>query len=178
MDPGYVSRQLQRRAEDLHLSLLLEYGETPERERTVELPGHEFPDTPEDVFPWASVALVTDPDHQRVLLLRHEGHQYGWEPPGGKGEPEESPAFTAVRETREETGLTPEIEDLLLVEYLQFDYGEAETAPVVQAVFAGVAEGDPRVPESEPDIPTARWFDRDELPEDAQFREQILDLLE
>jgi ADP-ribose pyrophosphatase YjhB (NUDIX family) len=124
------------------------------------------------------VALVADPDRERVLLLRHEGHQYGWEPPGGRGEADESPAATAYRETVEETGLRPEITDLLLVEYLQFDYGEGPTAPVLQAVFAGRATGEPTVPAREAAIPTAQWFHRADVPADAQFRGLILgDLL-
>lgn len=174
MDPGYVSQQLRQRAEDLHLSLLMEYDTTvPERERTVDVSAHDFPATPEDLFPFAAVALVTDPDRERVLLLRHDGHQYGWEPPGGKGEDGESPERTAARETAEETGLTPAITDLLFVEYIEFDYGHEATAPVLQAVFAGEAEGEPAVPPGEADIPNARWFEREGVPEGAQFRDLI-----
>jgi 8-oxo-dGTP pyrophosphatase MutT (NUDIX family) len=40
-----------------------------------------------------------------VLLVRHTYGMFNWEIPGGAGEPNESPAETAVREAREETGL-------------------------------------------------------------------------
>ena len=175
MDPEYVRRQLCVRADDVHRSLLLEWGQAPDRERTVDVAGYDFPETPDDLFPWATVALVADRDRKRVLLIRHGDHDYGWEPPGGKGEPDESVAETARREVREETGLVARIDDLLLVERLQFDYGPPITAPVVQAVFAARADGEPHVPPGEDAIPEARWFARDEVPEDAQFRELIVE---
>jgi ADP-ribose pyrophosphatase YjhB (NUDIX family) len=178
MNREYVAERLRERAENLHLSVLMDHGtETPERERTVEVPAHEFPDSPDEMFPFAAVALVSDPARERVLLLRHEGHQYGWEPPGGKGEDGEAPERTATREVAEETGLTPRLTDLLLVEYLEFDYGEPVTAPVLQAVFAAEASGEPAAPAAETEIPTARWFERGSIPEDAQYRELILEEL-
>lgn len=177
MDPDYVRRQLCVRADDVHRSVLLEWGQAPDRERTVDVSGYAFPETPDAIFPWAAVALVSDPARERVLLIRHEGHDYGWEPPGGKGEPGESVAETARREVREETGLVARVEDLLLVERLQFDYGLPVNAPVVQAVFAALADGEPHVPPGEDAIPEARWFSRDEVPEDAQFRELIVEEL-
>lgn len=177
MDPDYVRRQLCVRADDVHRSLLLEWDGAPDRERTVDVSGFAFPETPDDVFPWAAVALVADPDRERVLLIRHQGHDYAWEPPGGKGEPDESVAETARREVREETGLVARLEDLLLVERLQFDYGLPITAPVVQAVFAARADGEPHVPPGEDAIPEARWFPREAVPQDAQFRDLIVEEL-
>lgn len=177
MDPEYVRRRLDVRADDVHRSLLLDHGQVPDRTRTIELRDYDFPDTPDDIFPWAAVALVTDPDHERILLLGHGEHDYAWEPPGGKGEPGEDPATTARREVYEETRVDPEITDLLMVERLEFDYGASVTAPVVQAVFAGEATGIPTVPDSEPGINEARWFAREDLPEAAQFRELILEEL-
>jgi len=41
-----------------------------------------------------------------VLLVRHTYGVRNWEIPGGAGEPDESPAQTAVREVLEETGLS------------------------------------------------------------------------
>ncbi|PSQ18535.1 hypothetical protein BRD00_04380 [Halobacteriales archaeon QS_8_69_26] len=177
MDPDYVRRQLCVRADDVHRSLLLEWGQVPDRERTVDVSGYAFPETPDDLFPWAAVALATDSDRERVLLVRHESHDYGWEPPGGKGEPDESVSETARREVREETGLMARIEELVLVERLQFDYGLPVNAPVVQAVFSARADGEPHAPPGEDAIPEVRWFHREDVPEDAQFRELILEEL-
>jgi len=177
MDPEYVRRQLCVRADDVHRSLLLEWGEAHDRKRTVDVSGYAYPDTPDDVFPWAAVALVSDPARERALLLRHEDHQHGWEPPGGKGEPDESIVETARREVREETGLVAQVEDLLLIERLEFDYGLPVTAPVIQAVFAARADGEPHVPPGEDAIGETRWFQREAVPEDAQFRELILEEL-
>jgi len=44
----------------------------------------------------------------RVLLLLHSEKRM-WLPPGGHVEPDEAPAAAAVREVREETGLTVEV---------------------------------------------------------------------
>src|ERR1041385_4940168 len=42
----------------------------------------------------------------KVLLVKHTYGRLNWELPGGGGEADESPAETAIREVREETGLT------------------------------------------------------------------------
>jgi len=175
-DPGEVREALLARARRVRSVLFERYGEVPERERVLEMPDHEFPAHPNDLFPWAAVALVVDP-RERCLLIHHRDHDYAWEPPGGKGEPPESFAETAARETREETGVDPAIGDLLRVQTLEFDYGTGPNAPVLQAVFAGQV-GSVQPPEvREAAIPEARWFGADELPEDVQFRELILGLL-
>lgn len=164
-------------ADGVRDALVAEWGDVSERERTVAVPDYDPPDAPGELFPWAAVALVVDPPAERALLIDHRDHEYDWEPPGGKGEHGERPRGTARRETREETGLDPEITDLLLIERLAFDYGDQETAPVTQGVFAGRASGTPSVPATEPGISTARWFDRDALPEDAQFQDLICEQL-
>lgn len=174
-DPHEVRRRLAARAERVRESLWAEHGDAPHRRRTVAVPGHEFPAGPDGIFPWVAVALVVDP-RDRVLLVRHEDHGYAWEPPGGKGEPGEDPAGTAARETREETGIDPAIEELLLVETLEFDYGAAVTAPVTQAVFAGRIDATESPAVREPSIPEVRWFGPDELPANAQFRELAAEL--
>lgn len=178
MDPRLVRRELRSLAVDVREDLHDEWGETPHRERTVDVADYAFPATPDDLFPWVAVALVTDSDADRILLLRHDDHDHTWEPPGGKGQYEEPYSETARREVHEETGIQTVIDDLVLVETLQFDYGLAVTAPVTQAVFAGHVEDDDPTPESPEDaIPEVRWFTAEELPEDAQFRDQILELI-
>ncbi len=173
MDPEYVRRRLRLRADDVHRSLLLEYGETPERERTVDVSG-PFPETPEDLFPWATVTVLTDPARERTLVVE-SATEADWEPPGGRGNSEESVAVTARRGAAEAVGVDSQIGDLLLLERLSFDYGRADglTAPVVQAVFHAVV--DP-VPETTP--PETTWFDRDALPEAVRFRASVLRALD
>ena len=173
MDPEYVRRRLRLRADDVHRSLLLEYGETPERERTVEREG-AFPTTPDDLPPWATVTLLTDPDRERALLVETER---GWEPPGARGDPEESVETTARRGAVEAVGADPTVADLVLLERLSFDYGREDglTAPVIQAVFHGV------VPEEfDPDTApaSARWVAHDALPEGLRFREPVARVLD
>ncbi len=177
MDPEYVRRRLEVWADDVHRSLLLEYRETPERERTVEAPG-DYPETVEDQFPWATVTVLTDPDRERVLLVESDAAEYDWEPPGGRGDRDEPVEATARRSASEAAGVDPTIEDLLLVERLELDYGREDglTAPLVQAVFHGVVEPDAVVPT--PGGPTVAWFDRDALPENTRFRETIGRVLE
>lgn len=51
-----------------------------------------------------AIAWVIDSSAERLLLLRHRTQ--GWSCPGGHVEPDETPAEAAVRELREETGLT------------------------------------------------------------------------
>lgn len=177
MDPEYVRRRLEVRTDDVHRSLLLEYGETPERERTVET-GGRFPETAADLFPWATVTLLTDPAVERVCLVRSEAPEYDWEPPGGRGDPEEAAETTARRGAVEAAGLDPRIEAMVLLERLELDYGREDglTAPTVQAVFHGVVSDPGAVPPSRGEL-EARWFDRDSLPERTRFRETIARLL-
>lgn len=174
MDPEYVRRRLRVQADDVHRSLLLEYGQTPERERTVETTGR-FPETVEDLFPWATVTVLTDPDRERALLIASDG-DHDWEPPGARGDPSEAAETTARRGAAEATGADPRVVDLLLLERLELDYGREDglTAPLVQAVFHAVV--DPEVVRATgPQAGTeeTRWLRAAALDESVRFREAV-----
>jgi 8-oxo-dGTP pyrophosphatase MutT (NUDIX family) len=62
----------------------------------------------------------------RTLLHWHKRLQQ-WLPPGGHMEPNEDPVQTALREVREETGLTTEV--IATGSSLSFDYPEQLPAP-------------------------------------------------
>ena len=55
----------------------------------------------------AAIALIRD-EHRRVLLVKQTGGPFvgSWLLPGGRIENDESAVHAAVREVREETGLT------------------------------------------------------------------------
>jgi 8-oxo-dGTP diphosphatase len=63
-----------------------------------------------------AAAVILD-EREWVLLVRHTYGRLNWEIPGGASEPGESVIETALREVREETGLTVEAERLTGVYY-------------------------------------------------------------
>jgi 8-oxo-dGTP pyrophosphatase MutT (NUDIX family) len=141
---------------------------------------------PDALFPWVAVCFVIDDG--RVLLVEDAGHDFAWEPPGGKGERRseedatdtasaeegatERPFETAERETREETGVECDVVDLLFTETLRFDYGGSLLAPVLQAGFVAWRTGS-EARAREDAIESVDWFSFDDLPEGAQFRDDV-----
>lgn len=74
-------------------------------------------------FPIAAVGIVCVRDNQVLLIRRGNAPMRGrWAVPGGRVEPGETPAHAALREVREETGVTVElagvIEDFAIAPYL------------------------------------------------------------
>jgi ADP-ribose pyrophosphatase YjhB (NUDIX family) len=113
-----------------------------------------------------------------VLLVPSQSEGYDWEPPGARGDPEEAAETTARRGAVEAVGLDPRVEDMVLLERLDLDYGREDgvTAPTVQAVFHAVVETPEAVPPSRGAL-DARWFDRTALPAAVRFRETVRDVL-
>jgi 8-oxo-dGTP diphosphatase len=69
--------------------------------------------TPKDL----GAAVVVLDDAGRILLVKHTYGRLNWELPGGGAETGESTEETALREVREETGLTVAIERLAGIYY-------------------------------------------------------------
>jgi 8-oxo-dGTP pyrophosphatase MutT (NUDIX family) len=68
--------------------------------------------------PIGAAAVILDQE-RRVLLVRHTYGKLNWELPGGGAEESESLEETAIRETREETGLCVAAE--LMVDRVYYD---------------------------------------------------------
>ena len=102
------------------------------------------------------VGLVLLDAQQRVFLLRHVFHPaHPWGVPGGWLQRGEAPAAGALRELREETGLTAVIDDILEVNY-------DSLSDAVEIVY--IATLQPGTPTLNHEILEARWFALNELP--------------
>jgi 8-oxo-dGTP pyrophosphatase MutT (NUDIX family) len=100
----------------------------------------------------------------RVLLVRHTYGRRNWELPGGGAEPGESPDETAVREIREETGLTVELERLTGVYYEPRPAPEHNHGPLVHFVFVARPIDDRAPVPMPPEIDAVDYWPLDGLP--------------
>lgn len=114
-------------------------------------------------------AFVLDPSGRSVLLCFHGKGRF-WVQPGGHLEPEDSTVITAaLRELREETGITPgEVSDPLVADLDHHALSEA-FAPCRSHLDLGVAvtaspDQDLQVSDESEDL---RWFPFADLPPDA-----------
>lgn len=122
-------------------------------------------------YDWATMptvgALCYIRDRGRVLLQLRRDDLFGgglWNGPGGHVEEDESPAQAAVREVREETGLT--IHDLRDHGALTFYFGdEAEPTYIVHIFsserFTGQVQAN--------DEGQLEWFSEERIPFDQMF---------
>jgi 8-oxo-dGTP pyrophosphatase MutT (NUDIX family) len=113
-------------------------------------------------YPWAGTAVRDDAG--RLLLVRHAGLQQ-WHCPGGGMEVHETPAGTAARELREETGL--EIRPGRLIGCFSRHIRAFPNGDRIQGVAllmdGAVADGSMR-PDPTGEIDAMDWFSVDDLP--------------
>lgn len=102
------------------------------------------------------VGVVVMDNQGRILLLRHVFHPFApWGTPGGWLNRNEDPAAGALRELREETGLTVELKSVVLIK-------REHHPPHVGIVFLAYATPQPMQLSGE--IMEARWFYPHDLP--------------
>jgi len=95
----------------------------------------------------------------RVLLVHHTYGRLNWELPGGRGEADEAPDETALRELVEETGLRGEVDRLTGV-YLEPGH---EFGPMLHFVFRCRWDAAQRPLPSSPEVSEARYWRTDDL---------------
>jgi 8-oxo-dGTP diphosphatase len=109
-------------------------------------------------------------DEEGRLLLVHQAYgKHLWDFVGGGAEPGESPEETAVREAKEEIGLTVEPRGLIGVYFNR-------PRRILVFIFAGVVTGGPLTLQPE-EIAEIGWFNPGELPPLSDWKaSQIADV--
>ena len=113
--------------------------------------------------PTPTVDCIIELPGERIVLIRRKNPPLGWALPGGFVDEGEAFHTAAVREAREETGLTVE-----LVEQF-FTYSDPKRDPrkhTVSTVYIGRAQGEPQ---GSDDAAEARAFPVNALPPDLCF---------
>ncbi|KAB1940592.1 NUDIX domain-containing protein [Micromonospora sp. ALFpr18c] len=110
-----------------------------------------------------AVSVFVHDEHERVLLIQRTDNGL-WSLPGGGQEIGESVAETAVRETREETGIVVEVTGMVGV-YSDpghvIEYSDGEVRQQFSLCFRAAPIGGTRRPSDESHA--VRWVARDEL---------------
>lgn len=125
------------------------------------------------------VTFYTDRREEAVLVYSRGGY---WELPGGVVEDRTSPAETAVREAREESGLDVALTDLLYAGRVRHRYDDGGSVTLPVATFVGRrVDGSLRVERGANDHPGVTrgvgLFGSDVLPENCRDRDRIGALL-
>ena len=113
--------------------------------------------------PTPTVDCIIELSGDRIVLIRRNNPPIGWALPGGFVDEGEPLHAAAVREAREETGLTVE----LLEQF--FTYSDPKRDPrkhTVSTVYIGRAQGEPQGAD---DAAEARAFPVNALPQDLCF---------
>jgi 8-oxo-dGTP pyrophosphatase MutT (NUDIX family) len=138
-----VRARLARRTDRLLADLREEWGTSRTAEPFEYGPKPWYPDAaPESVdeqlgaLAGLASVVVCDTRNRREAVLVYNRAGY-WEPPGGAVEGRDSLADTAVREAREETGLSVELTGLLSAGRVRHRYGDGRAVPLPVATFVG-----------------------------------------
>ena len=91
--------------------------------------------------PYPTVDVIVELEPGRVLLIERRNEPHGWALPGGFVDEGETVEAAAVREAREETGLTVTLTDLL---WVYSDPRRDRRRHTMSTVFLGRADGEPR----------------------------------
>lgn len=190
-----VRTAVESHTDDVLSGLTERWGDHERRDSfTYESPGHD-PDSPPasrsaqlSVMAGIVSVVVFYSDDRRETVLVYNPHG-GWEPPGGRLEPDRTPEEMARTEASEETGLEIELTDLLYTTRFEYVYGSGHSVELPLAQFAGrrasghlqvEKEGNthPEVPRSHPGLSRGTGlFDTETLPEIRRDRDLIRELL-
>lgn len=110
--------------------------------------------------------------NQLLLGLRKSKHGNGtWCPPGGHMEYGESIEQAAVRETKEETGLTISLQDVVLKGVTSDFYQESGKHYITLHLYCLRYKGNPKVLEEDKCV-CWKWFDLNNLPSPLMLSNQ------
>jgi 8-oxo-dGTP diphosphatase len=119
---------------------------------------------------------MVDRPHRPIVLIERLNPPYGWAIPGGFVDPGESVETAAVREALEETGLSVELVEQMLV---YSDPKRDSRQHIISVVFIATASGEPQAGDDAKNlalfdpwtIPTNLCFDHDRILRDyLQYR--------
>jgi ADP-ribose pyrophosphatase YjhB (NUDIX family) len=108
-----------------------------------------------------SVAYLTDGSHR--LLLVQDSVSGEWTPPGGFVEPNESFEEAAIREIREETGLSAESVRARRLITMIYDSPSSGRVPVYLAVFRGRLTRHGKVSPGSTEVSQISYFERSQI---------------
>lgn len=106
----------------------------------------------------AAVIRATNENGDPIIFATQRGYgnyKDGWEFPGGKIEPGETPQEALVRELKEELDITTIVGEL--IDTIEYDYPEFHLS--MDCFWCTIAEGEPVLKEHE----AARWLTKEKL---------------